>query len=593
MIQLKVIYTSNVSLSLIRFGALAKALGISAEYLPVSDCHSFLNLVQKLHGDAHLVVDVDSMSGVCKEVELNSIATVLRQRRANVLLLTTTASAGANRFVEIMTHKVVCGIYPVDTSSVVGFPNTSSKANGELASYSYRRKQGRALILNVCVETAVEILMTLDDQPAFVSLAMGGGTAFVWSTAAVFDVERPLAAEIEFEEAADEYIPAMMFLRVSFGDGCWHNPCNGAGIVIDDPLLRKSYGYLNFPQLLESSREHGYHITLAFIPWNYRRVNGDVELFRRYSDSFNVCAHGCDHTNREFRSTDYEMLLQKNFTAQFRMEQLSQRTGITADQLMVCPQEQYSLEAMRAFADSRQFFGLVCTACMPRNLRSPQLSGADLLLPAQDSFFGFPVFKRHYWRDMSVFAMALFLGKPAILVEHHEFFKNGPSGVNTFVSGLAKLRPDIKWSSLTEMATRSHLRRRVADDSYELRFFTDKFKFEHESAMSTQYRFMRRVPSGIVVREVTLNGNTIPFVQENGFLTFDSRIDWPQEVTIELGIPPTRPIHPKRFGLGYKAGVALRRGLSEFRDNVLAKNPLALRFSRAMARVLRQTVDSP
>ena len=109
---------------------------------------------------------------------------------------------------------------------------------------------------------------------------------------------------------------------------------------------------------------------------------------------------------------------------------------------------------MSALADSRQFVGLTCTACMPRNLPTPQIRGADLLLPAQDSFYGFPVFKRHYWNGMAAFAMALF-GKPAILVEHHEFFRNGSAGVEEFARRLADLRPDLKWRSLAETITRT------------------------------------------------------------------------------------------------------------------------------------------
>ena len=172
-----------------------------------------------------------------------------------------------------------------------------------------------------------------------------------------------------------------------------------------------------------------YHVTLAFIPWNHWRSRAaQARMFLDHADCFSICAHGCDHTKKEFGSTDYEDLLSRNFVARQRMEQHRERTGLASEPLMVCPQEQYSLEAMRAFADSRQFIGVVCTACMPRNLAAPGICGADLLLPAQDSFFGFPVFKRHYWTDMSVFAMALFLGKPAILVEHHEFFRDGPGG---------------------------------------------------------------------------------------------------------------------------------------------------------------------
>src|SRR5438132_1052937 len=163
-------------------------------------------------------------------------------------------------------------------------------------------------------------------------------------------------------------------------------------MVIDDPLLQKRYGFIDFEALLRSAREHRYHVTLAFIPWNHWRSRSrDVQLFLDYSDCFSICAHGCDHTDNEFGSSDYDVLLRKNFVASERMNRLGRRTGLQSEALMVCPQEKYSLEAMGAFSNSRQFLGLICTACMPRNLTTPQLSAADLLLPAQDSFFGFSV----------------------------------------------------------------------------------------------------------------------------------------------------------------------------------------------------------
>ena len=103
-------------------------------------------------------------------------------------------------------------------------------------------------------------------------------------------------------------------------------------------------------------------------------------------------------------------------------------------------------------------------------------------MPAQDCIVRLACFqKRHYsGADMSAFAMALFLGKPAILVEHHEFFRKGPGGSEHFAERLKHLRPDpaavegsvrrlrdlspaLQWSSLVETITRTHARRKVSD----------------------------------------------------------------------------------------------------------------------------------
>jgi hypothetical protein len=271
------------------------------------------------------------------------------------------------------------------------------------------------------------------------------------------------------------------------------------------------------------------------------------------------------------------------------MERHRERIGVASEPLMVCPQEQYSLEAMCAFADSRQFVGLICTACMPRNLPAPQVRGADLLLPAQDSFYGFPVFKRHYWNGMAVFAMALFLGKPAILVEHHEFFRNGSAGAEEFARRLAEMRPDLKWKSLAETVTRTHARRRVSKNKEEVRFFTDTFYLEHKLEQPTEFRLLRRLPETTHVQGVRMGGKEVPFARENGFLTFETHVQRPETLSVQVDVASVKPTKSYSPGVKYQASVALRRGLSELRDNVIARNRIALRAGKLLMRSLKQT----
>jgi hypothetical protein len=315
-------------------------------------------------------------------------------------------------------------------------------------------------------------------------------------------------------------------------------------------------------------------------------------MFREYADCFSICLHGCDHTRNEYGLADYDGLLRKNFVARERMECHGRRTGLPTEPLMVCPQERYSLQGIRAFADSRQFLGLVCTACMPRNLDSPKISGSDLLLPAQDAFFGFPVFKRHYSGEMSVFAMALFLGKPAILVEHHEFFRNGPSAAERFVSNLAQVRPDLKWNSLVETIMRTHARRRVSKDKWEVRFFTDAFQLEHTIPEPTEYRLLRRIPEATVVERVMVGGNELPFSRQNGFLAFTVTAHQPQALSVRVEVAPIKPRKAYSLGVRYQTLVALRRGLSELRDNIVARNRFALKTGRFLIKSLKQTARS-
>jgi hypothetical protein len=590
----KVFFCTKQSQAAQKLGDLAACLGIHTEGIDLTTEAALrvADVSNERRQKCGIVLDVASLKTRYKDEELKELGTRLREREVVVLLLVSNTDEPAAKFLRILTNNAIRGIVMGEQVNRVDFPANSMMLNGELAAHSYSREPDKASSLILSSAGKGQVIMAIGKSPTFVCVTLGKARMFVWVTDEVFDVLRPLTAEIEFEQSAHRYVPGIIFLRFAFGEQCWHNPSLGAGIVIDDPLLKENYGFINFPKLLESARKHGYHITLAFIPWNHWRSRfKQVQMFRRYSDCFSICAHGCDHTAKEFRSNDYESLLGKNFIARRRMEQHRQRTGVPSEPLMVCPQEQYSLEAMRAFADSRQFAGLVCTACMPRSLNSPQLTGADLLLPAQDSFYGFPVFKRHYWSGMAVFAMSLFLGKPAILVEHHEFFRDGSVGAEAFARHLAELRPDLKWNSLAETVMRTHVRRSVSKSKKEVRFFTDRFYLEPKFEQPVELRLVRRLPETIHVERVCVGSREVAFSREDGFLTFETQLQCPETLTVRVDVAPIQPVKCYAPGVKYQASVALRRGLSEVRDNIIARNRTALRVGQRLMKVLKQTAS--
>jgi len=590
--SMKVFFHAKPSPAISNLQQLAECFGVVCESADVAKDGLLASVVRETVGinRAGIVLDTGSLKSLFDQNQVAKLAAHLDQCDATLLLFVSELGETVNRFLKTLTHDAVRGVESAGRASRVNFPADSGAFSQELAAHSYTREPDEALSLDISPAGNVKIIMSLDKAPAFVCVQAGRASILIWATEAVFDVLRPLAAELEFEHATDKYIPAIIFLRCAFGEMCWRNPSPGAGIVIDDPLLKKNYGFINFSKLLESARRHGYHVTLAFIPWNHWRTSATkARMFLDHADCFSVCAHGCDHTNMEFSSADYEDLLSRNFVASQRMSRHHERTGLVSEPLMVCPQEQYSFEAMRAFADSRQFVGVVCTACMPRNLTAPQIRGVDLLLPAQDSFFGFPIFKRHYWSDISVFAMALFLGKPAILVEHHEFFRDGPVGAERFVSELWKVHPRIKWTSLAETARRTHLRLRLSEKRHEVRFFTDDFKLEHEGETLTEYRLVRRIPETTPIRSVMVNEVETPFVQKDGWLSFEVRSGVPQTLRVHVEVAPILPKKAYSHGIKYQASVVFRRGLSELRDNVIARNDFFLRGAKSLAKKMKQT----
>jgi hypothetical protein len=379
----------------------------------------------------------------------------------------------------------------------------------------------------------------------------------------------------------------VIFLRRIFGEACWHNPHRDAGFVIDDPLLTPQYGFIDFRRLLASARQNSYHVTLAFIPWNgWRSRLHEVELFRQYTDCFSICVHGCDHNKNEFGSRDYHLLLDKNRIALKRMDGHARRANMPYSPLMVCPQEQCSVEGWRSFADNRRLLAMVNTACIPRGSPNTVVTINDLLLPAHDACFGFPIFKRYYSGDQAQFALSLFLGKPAILVEHHEYFRDGLMGIEDHARNLRQICPEVRWGSLESIAISTHLRKKPQAPITEVRFFTNRFVLQIEPVDPPTFRLRKRIHAPSEVRRVRVRGRETPFSWQDDFLVFDVCSKEPGSYEILVEMVPATPQRAYSFSPWYHGGVAARRALSEFRDNVMAKNPRVMAAAQSAVKAL-------
>lgn len=197
-----------------------------------------------------------------------------------------------------------------------------------------------------------------------------------------------------------------------------------ATIIIDDPLLRENYGFLNYKRLLDLMDKHNFHTTIAFIPWNYNRTDKRIAtLFKSRPDRFSLCVHGCDHTAGEFGSTDMHYLDNKIKLATARMIEHEKRTGIPFDKIMVFPQGVFSNEVLEILKENGY------------------LAAVNTELPINGKINSdFPFFRRYKPENITN-------QDPAFIVLHHEYFKNkGYETLSSFVDGLNTR--GAKWDSL-------------------------------------------------------------------------------------------------------------------------------------------------
>ena len=172
-----------------------------------------------------------------------------------------------------------------------------------------------------------------------------------------FNASTSLATMLE--EAFGTSGPVALFIRAVWGRETWHAPARLGNFTIDDPWLREPYGGLSYRQLLISMKEHRFHTTIAFIPWNYDRSSPEaVSLFLENSEYFSIAVHGNNHDHEEFAPSrplhDQVVDLRQGLA---RMDAFQQRTAIPYDRAMVFPQQ----VAAPASLDLLRQFGFQCT----------------------------------------------------------------------------------------------------------------------------------------------------------------------------------------------------------------------------------------
>jgi poly-beta-1,6-N-acetyl-D-glucosamine synthase len=360
-------------------------------------------------------------------------------------------------------------------------------------------------------------------------------------------------------------IPLMMFFRSALGTRLWHNENPRACLIIDDPVFKNRYGFLEYDRLVESMHRRRYATSIAFIPLNYRRSRRDVAAFVTSSaDShLSVSVHGCDHTDSEFASTDFTTLHSKAHTALDRMGAHQRLSGIPFDDVMIFPQGRFSAEAVAA-AKACNYLATINGDIAPANSgESPTLR--NWLEVAVTDFGGFPLFGRRYPREITEFAFDLFVGKPALAVEHHGYFKSGYGEVESFVDRLNSLDPRLEWASLGVICSRASLTRMADDACVDVRFYTNRFRLQNPDRDPRRYRLFTRKPTNESIT-LKVNESEYDFEHRGDDLTF--AVDLEAGATVDVRLQPMRHDHPHwRPSNIHWARVRARRVLGEFRDD--------------------------
>jgi hypothetical protein len=504
-------------------------------------------------------------------------------------------SSERNEAISTLTGGVISGMMPMDDPHRrFTLPSSSASSTHQLAGLSFsggRHVTAATYELRDSTHHS-DVILAANGRPVFVRVKRGESQIFL-STLPMPDVDEPLNRPHGLDQYYDRLIPVLIFLRDCFGGSCWHSSQRTGRLIIDDAVLTEKYGFLDYNTLSRSMHNNKYGTSVAFIPWNYWRTS-ERRASRIFDENpqLTICMHGCDHTNKEFEERDLPLLETKAALAVARMELHREQTGAPFEHVMVFPQGRFSTAAITALRRTR-YLAAVNTTCFPINGEVGDLRVGDFLRPAVTRYDGFPIFSRRYPGHLFDFAFDLFMGRPAFVAEHHNYFRGGFEKWEEFVAQLHRIEPALSWPSLTDQLMRTCLKRYIANDIVEVQFFTRKFLLVNAEERLARFSLCKHEPDPGLVESVLVDGISTPFSFKKDFLNLELEIDPRHVKTIEI-VDRQVMRHSKKVSLGiiHNSGVLLRRGLSEFRDNALAHHDSTLKAAKLVAKKLKITGDS-
>ena len=417
-------------------------------------------------------------------------------------------------------------------------------------------------------ENATSII-SVDDGPTFLRLGCNGVAVFLSTSSEVIDIDAELTSQnFDIREHFFSVVPLVLYIKWAFAETCWSTSETNACLVIDDPVLKPTHGFVNFQELLSLMKQHKFSTNIAFIPWNWRRSAPQVvRLFKENPDNYSVSVHGCDHTKAEFGGADRCRLYWKTRQALDRMNRHESITGISHDRVMVFPQGIFSEAAMSALKHSG-IIAAVNSDVISSDSQPRAVTISEVWDIAVMGYSDFPIFTRRYpWEGLANFAFDALLGKPAIALIHHDYCSDHCARLIDFIDRLNALKCRLIWRSLAEVVSRSCRQRELSSGAVEIEMYAAELRVDNRCAEPRRFLIRRRECAPSTIREIHDGSGPTAWNFVDGYVKFEVELSAGESRTIGVRFHELAENGYIGDNLSYRFKAMLRRYLCEVRDN--------------------------
>ncbi|MGI8510774.1 MAG: hypothetical protein ACR2MQ_15810 [Gemmatimonadaceae bacterium] len=417
----------------------------------------------------------------------------------------------------------------------------------------------------------------------------------------VADTPFTRTSDIDPDRVCPAVLTALLLVRLGARERCWHRNEVTANFTIDDPNLVEPYGRISYNALLRSMRAVGYHTTIAFIPWNYRRTERDMEaMFADAPQYLSLAVHGNDHDGYEFGAAPTQLddttstrriSRQRASVAEalVRMKMLAHRTGLSFSPVMIFPHGIGSVDAILELERS----GYLASAnrqLVPSGASRPVRFDFGLR-PADDTNASFPLMQR-WWPTDVVPELAAFLGKPILLYGHERDFASPLAALEEHVARIRHL--NAEWRDLTGIARSLYLKRDAGAGETQVWMLSGEVDIVNRGSESREFTFLRANVDADSYH-VSINGVPSRLETQQNCITVRATAAPGQRIQVRIArrnivggcTEDGAVVGSRRAAVVGRLRVALRRRVCDWRDRYLPRlGPMAPEGTAFAARKL-------